>query len=156
MSMTVTADPPFSNLARQANKLMEQMTKGYYNFCPGDAWTPSVNLYETATAYLVCVDLAGVDKEKIDVEIRDNRLRLSGARHVPQPEPEELGEAAAAAGEGQQKPQQQPQQPKLRVHLMEIDHGTFCRDVELPLNVDREHIEARYRKGMLWVEIPKA
>ena len=140
MSMTATADPPFSNLARQANKLMEQMNKGYYNFCPGDAWTPSVNLYETAGSYLVCVDLAGVDKEKIDVEIHENRLRLSGARHVPQPEPEELGEG----------------QPKLRVHLMEIDHGTFCRDVELPLNVDRDRIEARYRNGMLWVEIPKA
>ena len=140
MSMTATADPPFSNLARQANKLMEQMNKGYYNFCPGDAWTPSVNLYETAQSYLVCVDLAGVDKEKIDVEIHDNRLRLSGARHVPQPDPEELGEG----------------QPKLRVHLMEIDHGSFCRDVELPLNVDRDRIEARYRNGMLWVEIPKA
>src|SRR3712207_6072375 len=111
MSMTATADPPFSHLARQANKLMEQMSKGYSNFCPGDAWTPSVNLYETASTYLVCVDLAGVDKEKIDVEVHDNRLRLSGARHVPQPDPEELGHG-------------QDQQPgKLRVHLMEIDHG---------------------------------
>ena len=145
MSMTAAADPPFSNLSRQANKLMEQMTKGYYNFCPGDAWAPSVNLYETATDYLVCVDLSGVDKEKIDVEVHDNRLRLSGARHVPQPDPEELGSQS-----------NDPHQPKLRVHLMEIDHGTFCRDVELPLNVDRERIEARYRNGLLWVEIPKA
>jgi HSP20 family protein len=150
MSMTATADPPFTNLARQANKLMEQMTKGYYNFCPGDAWSPSVNLYETASSYLVCVDLAGVDKEKIDVEIHDNRLRLSGARHVPQPEPEELGPQAQGQGNDPQH------QPRLRVHLMEIDHGTFCRDVELPLNVDRDRIEARYRNGMLWVEIPKA
>ena len=145
MSMTATADPPFSNLSRQANKLMEQMTKGYYNFCPGDSWSPSVNLYETPAGYLVCVDLAGVDKEKIDVEVRDNRLRLSGARPVPQPEPVELGEG---------QPHGQP--PRLRVHLMEIDHGTFCREVELPLNVDRDRIEARYRNGMLWVEIPKA
>jgi HSP20 family protein len=148
MSMTAAADPPFSNLARQANKLMEQMTKGYYNFCPGDSWAPSVNLYETHSGYLVCVDLAGVDKEKIDLEIQENRLRLSGARTVPQPEPEELGEGPQQG--------QQPSQPRLRVHLMEIDHGTFCRDVELPLNVDRDRIEARYRNGMLWVEIPKA
>lgn len=144
MSQTVTSDPPFSNLARQATKLLDQMQKGYFNFCPGDAWSPSVNLYETAAAYLVCVDLAGVDKEKIDVEIRENRLRLTGARPVPHPDPEELGEETP--GEGR----------RLRVHLMEIDHGAFCREVELPLNVARDRIVARYRNGMLWVEIPKA
>lgn len=144
MSLTATSDPPFSNLARQANKLLDQMHKGYFNFCPGDAWSPSVNLYETTTAYLVCVDLAGVDKEKIDLEIRENRLRLTGNRAVPSPEAEELG--GEALGEGR----------KLRVHLMEIDHGAFCREVELPLNVERDRIVARYRNGMLWVEIPKA
>ncbi len=146
MPLTATADPPFSHLGRQANKLLEQMQKGYYNFCPGDSWTPSVNLYETGGTYLVCVDLSGVEKEKIDLEVRDSRLRLTGARAVPQPEPDELGDAVGPDG--------QPQ--KLRVHLMEIDHGTFCREVELPLDVDRDRITARYRNGMLWVEIPKA
>ncbi len=70
MSMTATSDPPFSNLGRRAGKLPDaMMQKGYFNFCPSETWTPSVNLYETDHAYLVCVDLAGVDKEKIDVEV---------------------------------------------------------------------------------------
>ena len=38
---------------------------------------------------------------------------------------------------------------------MEIDHGTFSREVELPQDVDREQITATYRNGMLWIEIPK-
>ncbi len=143
MSMTAASDPPFRNLVRQANKLLDQMQKGYFNFCPSETWTPNVNLYETEGAYVVCVDLAGVDKEKIDVEIHENRLRLSGARAVPQPEPQELGEP-------------QPHQPRLRVHLMEIDHGAFCREVELPVGVDRERIAANYRNGMLWIEIPRS
>src|SRR3954452_20224432 len=84
MSLTATSDPPFSNLGRRVNKLTDQMMqKGYFNFCPSETWTPSVNLYETDGSYLVCVDLAGVDKQKIDVEVQDNQLTLKGQREVP-------------------------------------------------------------------------
>ena len=124
--------------------MMEQMQKGYYNFCPSETWTPSVNLYETAGSYLVCVDLAGVDKDKIDLEVHEGRLRLRGARSVPM-NADELNEEGAES-EGR----------KVRVHLMEIDHGSFSREVELPEDVSPEKISAAYRNGMLWIEIPKA
>ncbi|HWE93992.1 MAG TPA: Hsp20/alpha crystallin family protein [Tepidisphaeraceae bacterium] len=140
MPSSVAADPPFQNLARQARKLMDQMQKGYYTFSPSDVWTPSVNLYETAHSYLVCVDLAGVDKDKIDLEVREGRLRLRGSRAVPMQE-----EGGSEEHEGK----------KVRVHLMEIDHGSFSREVELPSNINRDSISATYRNGMLWVEIPK-
>jgi|SRR6476661_5267828 len=143
MSLTATADPPFQNIARQARQLIDQYQKGYYNFAPNDVWTPSVNLYETAASYLVCVDLAGVEKEKIDVEVVDGRLRLRGSRPVPMCDPITTCEHTEA-------------EPKrVRVHLMEIDHGSFSREVELPPDVSREKISATYRNGMLWIEIPK-
>jgi HSP20 family molecular chaperone IbpA len=41
------------------------------------------------------------------------------------------------------------------VHLMEIDHGTFCRTVDIPANVDATKISANYREGLLWVMLPK-
>jgi len=142
MSMTATSDPPFSNLGRRANKMSEQMMhKGYFNFCPSETWTPSVNLYEHDHAYLVCVDLAGVDKEKIDVEVHDNQLTLRGTRPVP------IFDDQRTQSETGRRP---------RVHLMEIDHGAFCRQVELPVGVLREQITAQYINGMLWVEIPKS
>ena len=141
MSMTATSDPPFSNLGRRTNKIGDPLLqKGYFNFCPSETWTPSVNLYENDHAYLVCVDLSGVDKEKIDVEIQDNQLTLRGTRQVPM-----LEEHHTPAEPGR----------RLRVHLMEIDHGSFCRQVELPLDVLRDQITAQYLNGMLWVEIPK-
>jgi HSP20 family protein len=143
MSITVASDPPFGHLARQAGKLMDQLQKGYYNFYPGEAWTPNVNLYETDALYLVCVDLAGVDKSKIDIEAVGNRLSIRGARAVP------VFESDEAAREGESA-------RKIRVHLMEIDHGNFSREVELPQGVPRERIAAVYRNGMLWIEIPKA
>ena len=69
MSITLTTDPPFSNISKPMNKLFDQLHRGYSSFYPNETWTPNVNLYETHTAYLVCVDLAGVDKEKIDLTV---------------------------------------------------------------------------------------
>jgi HSP20 family protein len=136
MSIETATEQPFQNLARQTSKLMEQLNKGFYY--PGESWTPSVNLYETQNSYLVCVDLAGVDKEKIDVEVHDQRLRLRGARAVPS-----FSTGPAEAAE------------KIKVHLMEIDHGAFSREVEIPADADRNRISASYRNGLLWIELPK-
>ena len=88
------ASESFQNLTKQVNKLMDQMHRGYYNYHAAETWIPNVNLYENDTAYLVCVDLAGVDKEKIDVELVDQHLRLRGTRVVPTP-PADLPAAAA-------------------------------------------------------------
>jgi HSP20 family protein len=145
MSMTATSDPPFSHLGRRAQKMSEQMMqKGYFNFIPSESWAPNVNLYETDTTYVVCVDLAGVDKEKIDLEVIDNQLTLKGNREVPMCGMAGAPEEASAGGR------------KPRVHLMEIDHGAFSRTVELPHDVVREQITAQYVNGLLWIEIPKS
>ena len=155
MSMTAAAEVPY-NPMRQPGKLAEQMQKAFFSL--NETWTPNVNLYENSTSYLVCVDLAGVDKEKIDVEVADQRLKLRGVRAVPQCEEEKEGRDAhaddsdppcipAGVGTGGAK--------KIRVHLMEIDHGAFAREVELPPDAERESITASYRNGLLWIEIPK-
>jgi HSP20 family protein len=83
---------------------------------------------------MVCVDLAGVDKEKIDVEVVEQRLTLKGNRAVP------------TCAQNGQRP---------RLHLMEIDHGPFAREVELPQDVRQDKINAKYVDGMLWIELPK-
>src|SRR3954454_14960181 len=139
MSITVS-EQPFGHLARQANKLMDQMQKGFYVYS-GETWTPNVNLYETGSSYLVCVDLAGVDKEKIDVEVADQRLKLRGARAVPNFEEAADAVAGAARGAGDDtatspttraEPSAEAHPRRVRIHLMEIDHGPFSREVELP------------------------
>jgi HSP20 family protein len=138
MKVTVASEASFGNLSRQMNKLLDQLHKGYYNFYPSETWTPCVNLYETEGAYLVCADLAGVQKDKIELTVADQRLKLRGTRAVPH-SPEQDNENAG----------------RVRVHLMEIDHGSFCREVELPEDVNKDSINASYRDGMLWIELPK-
>ncbi len=136
MIIKLASEPSFGNIARQLGKL-DPFHKGYYGFAPSDTWTPNVNLYESDLCYLVCVDLAGVEKEQIDVVVHEQRLRLTGKREVP----------IKDAPEGCK--------PKARIHLMEIDHGAFSREVELPADVDQTRISASFLNGLLWIELPK-
>ena len=125
----------FSNLVRQMNTIAESvMGRHYFGFSPTDAWRPSVNLYETETSFLICVDLAGMDRNELDVQVERDSVMIRGRRQSPVP-PD--GVRAIA------------------VHLMEIDHGTFCRTVEIPANVEAAAISANYKEGMLWVTLPK-
>ena len=135
--METATEQPFRNLP-QGSRPKDPATTAYFNYAPNETWRPSVNLYEVPSAYLVCVDLAGVIREEIDVTVQDQVLRIRGTRAVPTPE--EIAE---------------PQRKRIRVHLMEIDHGNFSRDVELPEDVQRDRITATHRNGMLWIELPK-
>lgn len=140
--VSLASQPPFRGLTNEMSKMMDQLQRGYYGFSPGETWRPPVNLYESDQAYLVCVDLAGVDKEKIEIELVEHQLTIRGTREVPSFDPpEEVAQSGGAR--------------KLRVHLMEIDHGSFARQVEVPVNVSKERIQATYRSGMLWIELPK-
>ena len=142
---SVTVAGPFGTMNPQVLKMMEQLTKGYYNFLPSETWTPNVNLYETETDYHVCVDLAGVDKEKIDITWVEQRLMIRGQRLVPQCPAHQQSTSGGDAAE----------QNRMRVHLMEIDHGAFVREVEIPEDVHRDRVNASHRNGLLWIELPK-
>jgi len=137
MVVDTAGETPFTSLAHQMSKMVDQMQKGFFSFCPAETWTPSVNLYENDVAYVMCVDLGGMAKEQIDLSVVEGQLQLKGMRAVPAP------------------PDADPKNVRMRVHLMEIDHGAFCRNVQLPEDAMTDNIAANYRNGMLWVEIPK-
>jgi HSP20 family protein len=135
MSTKMAQEKSFGRMVRTMARMMDQMQKGFCGYCPGETWTPAANVYESESAYVVCVDLAGVDKDKIDISVVDGVLRLRGQRNAPLPQTEEAG--------------------RLRVHLMEIDHGNFCREVEIPSDVRDDQVSARHENGLLWIVLPR-
>lgn len=145
-------DQPFGHVQRQMNKLMDQMQKGFFTFSPNETWTPNVNLYENEGSYVVCVDLSGVVKEEIDLQVHRQTLTLRGRREVPTQPRDGVDPPAPTAATA---PGAAPAAPRYRVHLMEIDHGHFSREVELPDDVESDRIHATYRNGLLWIELPK-
>jgi len=128
----------FANLVRQMScQLERELNRPRFGFSPTDAFRPAVNLYETADEFVVCVDLAGMDMKDMEVSLEKGGggvVVIRGRRQSPVP-PD--GTQAVA------------------VHLMEIDHGNFCRTVEVPSTVEQGRIVANYHLGMLWVRLPK-
>jgi len=94
-------------------------------------WNPSVDLYETADAFLLEADLPGVKAEDVAVEIENHELVLRGSRFL---EKEHKG--------GQ-------------FRTMERSSGHFIRRIELPESVDKDAIKAEFHDGVLRVVIPK-
>jgi HSP20 family protein len=96
------------------------------------SFRPAVDIAEDKDAFFLRAELPGVAKENISVEVKENRLVLSGKKEAA-----ELGE------EGKH-------------HHAETRHGTFSRAFELPRNVKADAIEAAYKDGVLALRIPKA
>lgn len=94
-------------------------------------FTPSVNTREGEYAYHVEVDLPGVKKEDINVDIKDNVLTISGERKTKT----EIKEKD--------------------YYKKESTYGKFQRSFTLPDNTDIENIEANSEDGVLEVVIPK-
>lgn len=144
MPTLLMSDPPAFGPGRPSRP-GPSSTSTFYSFTASSAWAPSINLYETEHAYVVCVELAGVDKDKIDVELVDSVLTLSGHRAVPTDfDPECL-----------RRPGETSPNTRCKIHVMEIDHGAFTRSVEIPSDANHDAISAKYRNGFLWIDIPK-
>ena len=94
-------------------------------------WTPPVDLYETAEAFVVTAELPGLLRDDIDIRYNDGQLTLQGTRRTPDV-------------------------PCERYHRVERGHGGFFRRFALPTPVDPEHISADLRDGVLTVTVPKA
>ncbi|MCG3652691.1 Hsp20/alpha crystallin family protein [Aliarcobacter butzleri] len=115
-------------------KQIRELEKNFYNQSNSEgvtAFVPVVNTREGEFAYHVDVDLPGVKKEDIKVDINKNVLTISGERKTK----EEIKEED--------------------YYKVETYFGKFSRSFTLPDNADIENIEASSENGVLEVIIPK-
>ena len=134
MIEAATGPHKFTTMGKMLQWVDQVLTPDARRYCPGATWAPSINLYEDDGEYCLVADLAGVVVSEVELSVEGSSLTLAGQRRAPEPpSPDGL----------------------LRLHLMEIDDGRFCRAVELPADVIVEEIQASYRCGFLWVRMPK-
>ena len=100
-------------------------------------WQPAVNVYELEDCVHVCLDLAGVAREHLHVQVEPDRLLIEGTRRPPAPEP-----TPAETGK------------VVRIVHMEIDEGPFRREIPIPGHVQLEKVQSTYRNGMLCIRLP--
>ena len=128
----------------QIGEVAYQLTKVHFARFQesGAQWRPQVNVFQCASCFRVCVDLAGVSDENVELDIGSDRLRIRGQRTAP--EPLHKQESALSTT---RKP--------VRVIAMEIDHGPFERDVEIPAGYDYRQLTTEWESGLLWIYIPR-
>jgi len=94
-------------------------------------WSPRVDIHETDKEIFIDVELPGIDKKDIKVEVKDNTLTISGERRS-----ERKTEDAQSC-------------------RVERHYGRFERSFGLPETVDTDKVAAEYRNGVLTLTLPK-
>ncbi|WP_157211022.1 Hsp20/alpha crystallin family protein [Verrucomicrobium spinosum] len=127
-----------THIVTRADKLVSELEKLRHSAFrpPAAVWRPSVNVYEHPSKFEVCVDLAGVNKDEILVELTDRRLVFRGQRSAPE----------ARCGHP----------PCGRILIMEITDGSFERTIDFPVDLNVPDADARQENGWLWISLPKA
>ena len=94
-------------------------------------WNPPVDIYETTDGIVLKIELPGVNKEDVSVEIKDNVLTLKGERLLD---------------------------PKIKdenYYRKERSFGKFHRSCSLQDPIKSNLIKALFKDGVLTIEVPR-
>ena len=93
------------------------------------AWRPPTDVFETEDAYVIRVEIAGMEDADFSIILDGRYLSIRGTRSdIPE---------------------------RRAYHQMEIRYGEFGSDVELPGPVSVKDIEAAYSNGFLQIRLQK-
>jgi HSP20 family protein len=95
------------------------------------AWTPTCDIYETAKAIVLNVELPGIKKEEVTVSIENNLLTIHGERKFLEETKRE------------------------NYYRVERNYGEFFRSFTLPNYIDPAKILAEFKEGLLVLNLPK-
>jgi HSP20 family molecular chaperone IbpA len=97
---------------------------------PGLVFTPEVDIFETDQAITLLADIPGVKPEKLNIDLRDNILTITGDVDRLQAADEEL-------------------------LVMEYETGRYYRQFTLSEVIDQTKIDAKLNLGVLRLRLPK-
>ncbi len=95
------------------------------------AWAPALDISERKDAYLVTVELPGVQADDLEVTLEDGLLTIQGERHFAHDSSEQ------------------------RFHRVERRYGAFRRSIMLPAHVLADAVQATVEDGVLQIVVPK-
>jgi len=130
---------PFQDL-RSAQEEMAQMSPmlahalglhGQQGSSRATAWAPALDISERKDAYLVTVELPGVEAEDLQITLDDGLLTIQGEQYFAHDSSEQ------------------------HFHRVERRYGAFRRSITLPAQVIAEGIQASVDNGVLQILVPK-
>lgn len=125
---------PFGLLRQMTSELDRMFDEPWASFAPPFAekavWAPKVDVLEKDNKLITRVDLPGLKKEDVTVEVTDGNLTLSGERKFEKTE------------------------EKDNFYRAEREYGSFFRAMPLPKGIKTEDIKATFANGVLEVTVP--
>ena len=92
---------------------------------------PPINVFQQANDILAIIELPGVDKDSLNVQAKENTIRIAGKKSITYPD-------------------------DVSVHRRERISGEFDRTLSLPVHLDPDRIKAEYRDGILALFLPRS
>lgn len=114
-------EPVFGDLFRTTWPTMSERT----------VFQPNVELRETDQAYLIDVELPGLDRNDFNLKLENDLLILEGERKY------------------------EHEENRAGFYRSERSYGTFLRTFRLTDEIDRNNIQAEYTNGVLHITLPK-
>jgi len=124
---------PFQQLSQEVDRLFDELIHRPWGVSRSQeaTWTPQLDLYEDASAFVLEADVPGVQEKDISVTVENSELVLRGKRSFERICDEES------------------------FYCRERRSGEFVRRLRLPTSVNREKIRAEFHDGVLRVTLPK-
>ena len=124
---------PVRALQREIDRLFGEFVPmfGEEDSAPG-VWAPTVDVNETASEYIIKMDLPGIAKEDVNVTLEDRQILISG-----------------------QRKEETRQEGENRV-VVERRSGSFYRSFTLPQAASDEGVEAEMKDGVLSIRVKKS
>ncbi len=129
---------PFRELEDMSNRLNRVFGRPLARLEPNSEmltmvdWTPSADISETDTAYLIKAEIPGVKKEDVKVTIENGMLTIQGERKMEKEEKDK------------------------KFHRIERSYGSFMRSFRVPEDADESAVKAEFKDGMLNVTLGKS
>jgi HSP20 family protein len=92
---------------------------------------PPINVFQQGDNLVAILEVPGVDKGDLEIQVKDNSLRISGKKSISYPD-------------------------GVSAHRRERSSGTFDRTLTVPMQIDADGIKAEYRDGVLALFIARA
>ncbi len=123
------------NFEEQKNNNLKFIINDEYKKRRDDSYCfkPFADMYESAGKIVIQVELSGVKKENLNIELGDGFIEISGVKTKDK--------NVAQEEENYQR--------------MERSYGFFKRLFNLPKNIIAENINASFKDGVLDITIPK-
>ena len=94
-------------------------------------WKPQMDIYETPDEIIILAEIAGVNKDDLELEISSKAVKVHGNRT------------------------EFPRVENATYRLAEIQYGRFERILYLPSPIDPEVVSASYSNGLLTIRLAK-